>query len=75
MPSNLLSPHKVRSEMICSVLAGPVQIEPVLLNLLRNAMIEAASAERRFIVVEAQSRGKHDVEISVADSGPGVATR
>jgi len=57
------------------VLADPVQIEQVLLNLLRNAMdaMEAANTERRSIIVEARRPGKHDVEISVADTGPGVA--
>jgi two-component system sensor kinase FixL len=58
------------------VLADPVQLEQVLLNLLRNAMdaMEAANTERRSITVEARRSGKHAVEISVADSGPGVAS-
>jgi len=57
------------------VLADPVQIEQVLLNLLRNAMdaMEAANTERRSIIVEARRSGKHAIEIAVADSGPGVA--
>jgi len=57
------------------VLADPVQIEQVLLNLLRNAMdaMEAANTEGRSIIVEAWRPGQYDVEISVADSGPGVA--
>jgi PAS domain S-box-containing protein len=58
------------------ILADSVQIEQVLLNLLRNAMdaMEAANTERRSIIVEARRSGKHTVEISVADSGPGVAS-
>jgi two-component system, LuxR family, sensor kinase FixL len=57
------------------VLADPVQIEQVLLNLLRNAMdaMETANTERRSIIVEARRSGKHAMEIAVADSGPGVA--
>jgi PAS domain S-box-containing protein len=58
-----------------SVLADPVQIEQVLVNLLRNAMdaMEAAKTERRSIAVEARRKSKSAVEISVADTGPGVA--
>jgi len=58
------------------VLADPVQIEQVLLNLLRNAMdaMEAANTEPRSIIVEARRSGKHAIEIAVADTGPGVAS-
>jgi two-component system sensor kinase FixL len=57
------------------VLADPVQIEQVLLNLLRNAMdaMAAANTERRSIIVKVRRSDKHAIEISVADSGPGVA--
>jgi PAS domain S-box-containing protein len=58
-----------------AVLADRIQIEQVLLNLLRNAMdaMEGANTERRSIVIKARRKTKHAVEISVADSGPGVA--
>jgi two-component system sensor kinase FixL len=58
-----------------AVLADRVQIEQVLLNLLRNAMdaMETANTKRRSIIVEARRNSKHAIEISVADSGPGVA--
>jgi two-component system sensor kinase FixL len=58
-----------------AVLADPVQIEQVLLNLLRNAMdaMETANTERRLIVIKARRNNKQSVEISVADTGPGVA--
>jgi two-component system, LuxR family, sensor kinase FixL len=56
-------------------LADRIQIEQVLLNLLRNAMdaMEAANTEQRSIVVEARRNGSRSVEVYVADSGPGVA--
>jgi PAS domain S-box-containing protein len=57
------------------VLADQVQIEQVLLNLLRNAIdaMEAANSERRSIIVEAHRNSKHAIEVFVADSGPGIA--
>jgi two-component system sensor kinase FixL len=59
-----------------SALTDRVQIEQVLVNLLRNAMdaMDTADSPRRSIVISAQRNGGHAVEISVADSGPGVAT-
>jgi len=58
-----------------AVLADRIQIEQVLVNLLRNAMdaMEGAHTEQRSIIVEARRKGKHAIEISVADSGPGIA--
>jgi PAS domain S-box-containing protein len=58
-----------------AVLADRVQIEQVLVNLARNAMdaMEAANSEQRSIAVEARRKGNHAIEISVADSGPGIA--
>jgi len=58
------------------VLTDPIQIEQVLLNLLRNAMeaMEAAKTEQRLIIIEARRSAKRAIEISVTDTGPGVAT-
>ena len=56
------------------VLADHIQIEQVLLNLLRNAIdaIVTADSRERLIVVEAHRKSGHTVQISVTDSGPGV---
>ena len=57
------------------VLADHIQIEQVLLNLLRNAIeaIVGAESYKGLIIVKARRKGDRVVEISVADSGPGVA--
>lgn len=57
------------------ILADHIQIEQVLLNLMRNAMdaIVSSKAERRLITVEGSRAGERSVEIAVADTGPGVA--
>jgi len=58
------------------ILADHIQIEQVLLNLLRNAIdaIATAGSRKRSIVVAAQYKNGHMVQVSVADSGPGVIT-
>jgi two-component system sensor kinase FixL len=57
-----------------AVLADHIQIEQVLLNLLKNAIdaIAIAVSRERLIVLEAHRKDLHTVQISVADSGPGV---
>ena len=49
-----------------------VQIQQVIINLLRNAMEAMQGCERRDLVVRARQVDKGRVEISVADSGPGI---
>ena len=53
------------------VLADPIQIQQVLGNLFRNAAEIMEGMERRALVVATRCVGKM-VEISVADTGPGV---
>jgi two-component system, LuxR family, sensor kinase FixL len=58
------------------VLVDQIQIQQVLLNLIRNALdaIDGSNTERRSIVVKVRYKNRCAVEISVADSGPGIAT-
>ncbi|HML08976.1 MAG TPA: PAS domain S-box protein [Xanthobacteraceae bacterium] len=54
------------------VLADKVQIQQVLLNLMRNAIEAMEESERRELVVSTSARGGM-IEISVADTGTGIA--
>lgn len=55
------------------VLADKVQIQQVLLNLIRNAMEAMESSERRELAIVTAPASAALVEISVADSGAGIA--
>jgi two-component system sensor kinase FixL len=54
------------------ILADKVQIQQVLLNLLRNAIESVAQGERRELVVSTRPQGRGMLEVSVADTGPGI---
>ncbi len=55
------------------VAADRVQIQQVLFNLLRNAMEAMDQFAQREIVITTAAREAGMVEISVADTGPGLA--
>ena len=55
------------------VLADKVQIQQVLLNLVRNAIEAMEASARRELVISAIPAGDRMVAISVADSGCGIA--
>ena len=55
------------------VLVDKVQIQQVLLNLLRNAIEAMQSSARRELVVSTISAVDDMVAVSVADTGPGIA--
>ncbi|MGO9702752.1 MAG: PAS domain S-box protein [Xanthobacteraceae bacterium] len=56
-----------------AVLADKVQIQQVLLNLMRNAIEAMEDTERRDLVVSAMVVADDMVEIAVADTGTGIA--
>jgi two-component system sensor kinase FixL len=67
---------RVRFEVapdVALVLADKVQIQQVLLNLIRNAVDSMEEAPRRELVVGALPAPEGMVEIAVADSGPGIS--
>jgi two-component system sensor kinase FixL len=55
------------------VLADRVQIQQVLLNLIRNAMDSMETSQTRDLVISIVPAGDSHVRISVADSGSGIA--
>ena len=55
------------------VLADKVQIQQVLLNLMRNAIEAMEESERRELLVSTTPAPDNMVEISVADTGTGIA--
>jgi two-component system sensor kinase FixL len=54
------------------VLADRVQIQQIIINLLRNAVEAMADSPRREIFVATTYPGDGMVEITVADTGPGI---
>jgi two-component system sensor kinase FixL len=57
------------------VLADPLQVQLVLVNLLQNATqsLAASNDDDKTVSVDVRSAGQHLVEVSVMDSGPGVS--
>ena len=55
------------------VLADKVQIQQVLLNLMRNAVEAMQETERRDLSLTSRAVEEGMVEIAVADTGPGIA--
>lgn len=55
------------------VMADPIQIEQVLLNLVRNSMdaMSAVDQEQRQIVIKASRYQRHSVRVCISDSGRG----
>lgn len=55
------------------VLADRVQIQQVLTNLMRNAMEAMRESQRRELTISTRLLDTDMVEVSVADTGPGIA--
>jgi two-component system sensor kinase FixL len=55
------------------ILADKVQIQQVLLNLLRNAIEAVAQGARRELLIASRPSANGMVEVSVADTGTGIS--
>jgi two-component system sensor kinase FixL len=55
-----------------AILADSVQIQQVVFNLVRNALEAMDGRAARDLVVTTKAAGDAEVEISVADTGPGL---
>jgi two-component system sensor kinase FixL len=56
------------------ILADRVQIQQVLVNLLRNAVDAMGAVDRRELTVSASVTNDSMVEIAIQDTGPGIAS-
>lgn len=56
-----------------TVFVDRVQIQQVLLNLMRNAVEAMAGVERRELTIETRRSDPRNIVISVIDTGPGVS--
>jgi two-component system sensor kinase FixL len=55
------------------VLVDRIQIQQVLLNLMRNAIEAMQDSPRRELAVRTNALREDMIEVSVADTGPGIA--
>jgi two-component system, LuxR family, sensor kinase FixL len=55
------------------VLVDRVQVQQVLINLMRNAMEAMRDSARRELTVRVAPNAKGEITIEVADTGPGIA--
>ncbi|WP_208605501.1 PAS domain S-box protein [Methylobacterium tarhaniae] len=65
--------HLAFDRRVGSVLADRVQIQQVLVNLIRNGREAMAQSPRRELGIAARLLAPDRVEIAVSDTGPGIA--
>ncbi len=56
-----------------SILIDKVQLQQVMINLIRNAVEAMQATERRALMVSSAQAGGNFVEVAVIDTGPGLA--
>ena len=67
---------RVRTEFepqLPTVLIDKIQVQQVLLNLIRNSIDAMQSVSRKDMTVRTSREGKNAVEFAISDTGPGLA--
>jgi two-component system, LuxR family, sensor kinase FixL len=67
-----ISHHAVYASQ-CTVFVDRVQVQQVLVNLLRNAVQAVADMPRREISIATSKVGKGECEVRISDTGPGIS--
>ena len=57
----------------CRVFVDRIQIQQVVVNLLRNAVQAVSDTSRREIIITTDTKGNSECEVRVIDSGPGIS--
>ena len=65
--------RRVLGEGLPPVLLDKIQIHQVITNLIRNSVDALDGVKQREIVISTRRAGQDSIEITVADSGPGLA--
>ena len=68
-----ITAHFALDPQVSAVLADRVQVQQILVNLIRNAREAMLQSARRELTVETRTLGPGSVEIAVSDTGPGIA--
>lgn len=60
------------AEDLPSILMDRIQIQQVVVNLIRNSLDAMIDQEERSVTIRTRRRDENSIEVSVADSGPGL---
>jgi two-component system, LuxR family, sensor kinase FixL len=68
-----IAARRVLGDGLPPVLLDKIQIHQVITNLIRNSVDALDGVQRREIVISTRQAGQDSIEITVADTGPGMA--
>jgi two-component system sensor kinase FixL len=68
-----IAARRVLGDGLPPVLLDKIQIHQVITNLIRNSVDALDGVKRREIVISTRRAGRDSIEITIADTGPGLA--